>query len=122
MAMYPPFFETLKNLAPVKSIFGTSPRIFPHGIADQNTLKPYAVFQIITGFPANYLGDLPDNDSYTVQVDVYALTAEAAANGAQAIRNGIEPVAYVTAWRGQFKDIDTNLFRYSFDVDFNTPR
>lgn len=126
--MFPPFFETVKDVAAVKAIFGNSPRIFPHGIADQTTQPPYAVFQIITGTPENYLGDRPDIDGYTVQVDVYAAKQGAttgptiAANGAKAIRDAIEGVAYVTAWRGQFKDPDTNLFRYSFDCDWLTPR
>jgi hypothetical protein len=57
-----------------------------------------------------------------VQVDVYAETVASAASGAQAIRDAIEQVAYISAWRGQFKDPDTDLYRYSFDVDFLTPR
>jgi hypothetical protein len=122
MSMFPPFFDTVKNVAAVKAAFGNSPRIFPHGMADQNTLKPYCVFQVITGNPENYLGQLPDMDSFGVQVDVYAASPQAAADGAKAIRDAVEPVAYVDAWRGQFKDPDTTLFRFSFDVSFNTPR
>lgn len=122
MAMFPPLFATCEGNAGVKAIFGTSPRIFPHGIADQNTPKPYAVFQIITGDPENYLGQLPDIDGYLTQVDVYATTPQVAANGAQAIRDALEPVAYVQSWRGQFKDPDTSLFRYGFDIAWLTPR
>lgn len=120
--MYPPFFVLCEQSAAVKSLFGASPRIYPHGQADQNTQKPYCVFQIIGGSPENYLGDLPDMDAFSVQVDVYATTVAAAANGAKAIRDAVEPSAYVVGWRGQFKDPDTNLLRYSFDVDFLTPR
>lgn len=122
MAMYPPFFDTVKDVAAVKSIFGNSPRIYPHGMADQNTAKPYCVFQIITGTPENFLWARPDMDSYTLQVDVYAKTPEQAADGAEAIRDAVETVSYITAWRGQFKDPDTTLFRYSFDIDWLTPR
>lgn len=122
MAMFPPFFDTVKNVAAVKAIFGNSPRIFPHGVADQNTAKPYAVFQIITGSPENFLWPRPDMDSWGLQIDVYATTPQVAANGAEALRDAVEPVAYVTAWRGQFKDPDTTLFRYSMDIDWFTPR
>jgi hypothetical protein len=122
MAMFPPFFDTLKNVAAVKAIFGNSPRITPHGMADHGTTPPYAVYQIITGSPENFLWARPDADSFSLQVDVYAKTPQEAADGAEAIRDAIEPVAYITAWRGQFKDPDTTLMRYSFDIDFITPR
>ncbi len=122
MAMYPPFFETVKGLAPVKAVFGNSPRIYPHGEADQNTGKPYAVFQMINGQPENFLWHRPDADSFSMQVDVYAKTAQEAANGAQALRDGVEDYAYVVGWRGQFKDPDTNLFRFSFDIDWIVQR
>lgn len=120
--MFPPFFDTVKGSTAVKAAFGNSPRIFPHGMADQNTVAPYCTFQIITGSPENFLHDRPDVDAFTLQVDVYAKTAQAASDGAKAIRDAVEGVAYITAWRGQFKDPDTTLFRYSFDVDWLTPR
>jgi hypothetical protein len=126
MAMFPPLFDTVKANAGVRTIFGRSPRIYPHGMApdadSQGFATPYAVFQIVTGVPENYLGDLPDGDEYTIQIDVYAATVAEAASGAQALRDAIEPVAYIAGWRGQFKDVDTQLFRYSFDVDWQTDR
>ena len=86
MAMFPPFFESVENVAGVKAIFGNSPRVYPHGIADQNTRAPYCVFQMITGNPENYLNQLPDMDGYTVQVDVYAESPSEAADGVFGIR------------------------------------
>lgn len=80
------------------------------------------MFQIVAGNPENYLGDLPNADNYTVQVDVYATSPALAATGAQAIRTAVEPQAYVTSYRGQLQDPDTKLYRLSFDVDFITPR
>ena len=125
MAMFPPVYDTLKANAGVKAIFGNSPRIYPHGMApgpgETGYGVPYAVQQIITGQPEWFLGHLPDVDSFTTQIDVYAAKVEDAANGAKAIRDALEPVAYIT-WRGQFKDPDTDLFRYSMDVDWLTPR
>lgn len=94
----------------------------PHGAADQKTVKPYAVHQIVAGSPENYLAGLPDSDTFIEQVDVYADTVEGATAGARAIRDAVEPVAYIVAWRGQTKDFDTGLFRYSFDVAWITPR
>jgi hypothetical protein len=126
MAMFPPLYTTCAADAGVKAIFGNSPRIYPHGMApaagSNGFATPYAVHQVITGSPENYLAGLPDADGWTEQVDVYASTATAAASAAEAIRDALEPIAYVSAWRGQFKDPDTELYRFSFDVDFITPR
>lgn len=122
--MYPPLFDTIKNVAAVKAVLGSSPRVYPHGMAPPpaNVIRPYAVFQIVNGLPENYLGTRPDIDSFTTQVDVYADTVASATAAAQALRDALEPVAYVVRWGGQFKDPDTNLFTYSFDVDWLTPR
>ena len=121
--MFPPLFATLNASSAVKALLGTSPlRVYPAGEATQATAKPYAVFQTITGVPENYLGETPDMDGFTVQIDVYAATLTAARNAAKAIRDALEPVAYVGGWRGEQKDAATDAYRYSFDVDFLTPR
>lgn len=126
MAMFPPLFDKLKGVAAVKAIFGTSPRIFPHGMVpaagSTGFATPYAVQQIVTGSPENFLWGRPDVDGYMVQVDVYGATVAAASDGAKVLRDALEPFAYITRWGGQFKDPDTNLFRYSFDVEFLTSR
>lgn len=120
--MFPPLFDTIKDVAAVKTILGSSPRVYPHGMAPQGVARPYAVYQIVTGNPENYLNQLPDLDSYITQIDVYGDTVSSATNAARAIRDAVETVAYVGAWRGQFQDPDTHLFRYSFDIDWLTPR
>lgn len=124
--MYPPLFNTLKNVAAVKAVLGTSIRVYPHG---RNPPKdsplyavPYAVFQIITGTPENYIDCLPDADDFVVQVDCYGATVDSATDAARVIRDAVEPVAYVSRWGGQFQDPDTSLFRYSMDLDWITLR
>lgn len=120
--MFPPLFNTIKNVAAVKAVLGSSPRVYPHG---RNPPKdsplyavPYAVFQIITGTPENYIDCLPDADDFVVQVDCYGATVDSATDAARVIRDAIEPVAYVTRWGGQYQDPDTSLFRYSLDVSW----
>lgn len=121
--MLPPLFSTLNASAAVKAIFGSSPlRVYGFGRARQDEPLPYAVFQTVSGTPENYLGQVPDMDGMTMQLDVYARTTETAIDGAEAIRDALEPVAYVTAWRGESKDSDTSHYRFSFDVDFLTSR
>lgn len=127
--MFPPLFATLNAAAAVRAIFATATgelRVYPFGGApakgQPGYVVPYATFQTVFGTPENYLGNVPDMDGWGVQVDVYAMTLTAARNGAEAIRDAVEPVAYVTSWNGEFWDADTQLFRYSLTVSFQTPR
>ena len=117
--MYPPIFSTVAADAAVQAELGTNPvRFYPFGEAPAGVSKPYAVWQVVTGFPENYLGQLPDIDSYSIQVDVYSETASGARQAALALRDAIEPVAHITAWRGESRDPDTKNYRFSFDVDW----
>jgi len=120
--MFPPIFEVCAANSAVKMALGNPPRIYPFGEAEQGTPKPYAVWQTISGSPENYLAQRPDIDSFTLQVDVYAGTAADARTCARAIRDAIEPRAYVVRWNGEMRDPDTKSYRVSFDVDWWTPR
>jgi hypothetical protein len=121
--MYPPIFEIVSADSDVQTNLGTSPtRFYPFGEAPPRVQKPYAVWQMITGFPENYLGQVPDLDAYSIQVDIYAETADGARDVAQALRNAIEPSAHIIAWRGEERDPDTRNYRVSFDVDWLVSR
>lgn len=117
--MYPPIFVTVKDDATVQASFGSSPcRVYPFGKVEENTTLPYAAWRTISGLPENYLGTLPDIDSWSIQIDVYASTATAARDGAEALRDAIEGSAHIVAWRGESQDPQTKNYRYSFDVDW----
>ena len=121
--MFPPIFAIASASATVKALIGSSPvRCYPFGSAPQNVALPYVVWQIIAGQPENYIGDTPDLDKYVTQVDVYGLTEASSRAVAQALRDAIEPVAYITAWRGESTDPETLHKRYSFDVDWHVTR
>lgn len=119
--MYPPIFQLLSQDGIIQSIFGTSPcRVHMFGSAPQSGTPahglPYCVWQTVSGLPENYLDKTPDIDSLTTQIDIYASTAADARNGALAVRDVLELSAYVTNWRGESKDEETNNYRVSFDV------
>lgn len=121
--MAPNIFPAISSSVSVTSLIGTSPvRFFPFGDAPQNSQLPYVVWQTVSGSPENFLGDLPDLDSYTIQVDVYAANAQSARDVAEAIRDAIEPIAHVVGWNGESRDPDTRNYRYSFDVAIFTKR
>ena len=116
-------FETCATDPAVTALLGTSPvRLFTFGMAPAGVIKPYAVWQQVGGQPENYLAGVPDIDSMTLQVDAYATTSASARAVAAALRDAIEPVAHVVAWRGESRDAETGNYRVSFDVDWFIPR
>jgi hypothetical protein len=121
-----PIYELAKASAAVQALLGANPRFTPFGAAPQKGEPlygvPYAVYQTIYGSPENYLSQRPDMDNWGVQVDAYARTAPEANAVAVALREALEGVAHVTAYNGDAKDAATGLFRYSFTVEFWTPR
>jgi hypothetical protein len=121
--MFPPIFQVCAAAAGVTALLGAGPtRLYPFGEAPQGVALPYAVWQSIGGMPENYISGLPDMDSFSLQIDVYATTVTAARNAAEALRDAIEPHAHITRWGGDGTDPDTKHKRYSFDLDWHVPR
>ena len=118
-----PIFSVCAADAGVRALLGVTPhRLYPFGEAPEGVVKPYAVWQLVTGSPENYLAGRPDIDGFTLQVDVYAVTATSARTVTDAIARAIELRANVVRWNGENKDTTTNLYRSSFDIDWLVPR
>ena len=121
--MFPPLFALASADASVTALLGTDPvRFWPFAEARQDESRPYAVWQVTYGAPDNLLGEVPRMDRHGVLVDAYATTATVARDIAEALRNALETSCYVVSWNGEFKDVATGLFRYSFTVEFMTAR
>lgn len=117
--MIAPIFKVCAASPAVTALIGSNPvRLYPFGLQDDVVAYPYVVWQNISGAPENYLDRRPDADSCTLQVDVYADTVTSATAVATALRDAIEPHAYITRWGGQSRDPTTKRYRYSFDVDW----
>ncbi|ELY8031365.1 DUF3168 domain-containing protein [Pseudomonas aeruginosa] len=121
--MFPPIFEVCSASPEVAALLGSNPiRLFEFARATQSTPRPYATWASVAGSPENYLNQRPDLDRYVIQIDCWGSTSSQVRAVAQALRDAIEPVAYITAWRGEEVDADTALYRYSFDVDWLVQR
>lgn len=121
--MFPPIFELAAADSAVTTLLGTDPvRLWPFAEARQDETRPYAIWQVTYGAPDNLLGEVPKMDRHGVQVDCYALTASETRAIAEALRDALETSAYIVSWNGEFKDVATGLFRYSFTVEFMTAR
>ena len=125
--MYPPIFALAAASGAVQTALGSNPvRFWPFGKAPQKGTTayavPYAVHQLVYGSPENTLSCTPASDSFGIQVDVYAADETAARAVAAALRDALEPHAYITAWNGESWESATGLYRVSFTVEFQTDR
>ena len=121
--MFPPIFQVAAADPGVTALLGIDPvRLFPFGEAPEGTPLPYAVWQLVSGSPENYLAGRPDMDGFTLQIDVYAATGSSVRAVGAALRDSIELRAHITRWGGESKDEATNRYRLSFDVGWLTPR
>ncbi|UDU80095.1 DUF3168 domain-containing protein [Pseudomonas sp. HN2-3] len=122
--MTPPIVKACLQSSAVTALLGagTDMRLYSFGEAEQGVAKPYAVWQVISGSPENYLAGRPDLDSVTLQVDVYATTGDSARAVRDAIRDAVELDAYITRWGDEGRDPETKNYRASFDVDWMVHR
>lgn len=118
--MTPPIVQACLQSSAVTALLGSGAdmRLYSFGEAERGVARPYAVWQVVSGSPENYLAGRPDADSVTLQVDVYATTGDKARQVRDAIRDAIELDAYVTRWGAEGRDTETKNFRASFDVDW----
>lgn len=121
--MTPAVFTIVAASADCVALLGSRPlRFYPFDEAPQGCPRPYAVWQMPTSVPANYLSQLPDMDDARVQVDVYADDQLTAGVTAKAIRDAIEPHAHMlnSAIRG--RDPTTRHYGFMLEFEFFTER
>lgn len=119
----PPIFMLCAADPGVTALLGTNPvRVFMFGMAPQNVQKPYAVWQVVSGSPENYLAGRPDTERHALQIDVYADSASVARSALSAIEHAIELDCYITRYGGESRDPETMNYRSSMDVDWHTYR
>ena len=69
------YFQYLSNAA-VTNLLGTNPvRFFMFGLAPDDVQYPYAVWQVVSGSPENYLNNRPQIENHVIQIDVYSNSA-----------------------------------------------
>ena len=124
MNLSAPLFRVLQASPQVRAVLGNPVRVYSFGQAEDSPglVKPYLVWQNVGGTPSNSLADRPTNDTWNVQVDIYADTEEVAEEVAGLVIHEVETQAYVTSFNGQDRDPGTRDFRFSFDLEWNTLR
>lgn len=126
--MDPPIFLACSTDPAVAALIGAGIdcRIYSFGEAPEDApkplLKPYVVWSLIDGSPENYLAGRPDADGFTLQVDVYAASADSATKVTAALRDALELKANITRWGASGQDPATKDYHRSFDIDWITLR
>jgi hypothetical protein len=119
--MLPPVFTTLQASQAVRDIFGARPRLYGSGEAPQNEQRPYMTW-LSFGTPENTLSETPTIDRDTVQIDVYVVSEVDLQPAAKAVRDQMETVTHMTAFRSKPRDPLTRLYSLSMDFDYWVPR
>ena len=120
---YPPIFQVAAADPGVTALLGVRPmRLYLFGLAPPKPKAPYCVWQVISGAPEIFLAGRPDAEAYSLQVDIYAASAEEARATGHAIEYAVELSATVTGYSGESLEAETGLYRYSFDVDWIVQR
>ena len=117
--MFPPVFKTLSTTA-VTAIVGT--RIGRHGEVAQDEVRPYIVWQIVTGQPYDNLSAAPCGDFTVVQIDCYHQTDAGIQQLGVAVRAALDAAGVHNRVTVNNRDPDTRLYRLGIDADFITNR
>lgn len=120
--MLPAIFPLLKNAPAVTALIGTAPvRVYRHGSAPQDVVRPYVTWSVPGGAPENTF-EGADADDFRVQVDCWSDNDTQIETLAAAVRAALEPAAHLVAYLADERDFDTQRFRISFAFDFIQPR
>jgi len=114
--MLPPIFEILTTSLTVSGLVGT--RIYRHGSAPQNVLKPYITWFVINGQPEDQLSGAPCSDRDTVQIDIWSEGDAQVAQLALAVRDALDSEGVSNSLIINMREVETRLFRISFQAEF----
>ena len=124
--MTAPIFELLNESDEVKSFLqtGNKLRAYEFGLAPDAPVKPYLVWQDISGDPQNHLDCPANTDHVTIQIDIYTLVPDQLRLIREAARKALEldNSCTVTSLRGNEREPITKLYRTGFDSNWFVDR
>ena len=120
--MTAPIFALLNASDEVKSFLqtGNKLRAYEFGLAPDAPVKPYLVWQDISGDPQNHLDCPANTDHVTIQIDIYTLVPYQLRLIREAARKALEldNSCTVTSLRGNEREPITKLYRTGFDSNW----
>ena len=120
--MTAPIFKLLNESDEVKSFLqtGNKLRAYEFGLAPDAPVKPYLVWQDISGDPQNHLDCPANTDHITIQIDIYTSIPDQLRLIREAVRKALEldNSCTVTSLRGNEREPVTKLYRTGFDSNW----
>lgn len=118
--MLPNVYQALRSNAAVVNAVGT--RIYRHGSAPQDVVKPYVTWFVVTGQPQDVLNAAPCHDRDTVQVDCWSETDTGVETLAYAVRDALDNKLISNRMVINNRETDTKLYRIAIEADFIASR
>ena len=124
--MTAPIFKLRNASDEVKAFLkaGNKLRAYEFGLAPDAPVKPYLVWQDISGVPQNHLDCPANTDHITIQIDIYTLEPLQLRTIREAVRKALEldNACTVTDLRGNEREPITKLYRTGFDSNWFVDR
>lgn len=124
--MTAPIFALLNASDEVKAFLksGNILRTYEFGLAPDAPIKPYLVWQDISGDPQNNLDCPAKTDHITIQIDIYTTNPTQLSLIKEAVRKALEVdnSCTVTSLRGNEREPETKLYRTGFDSNWFVDR
>ena len=114
--MLPNVYQQLRTNATVVNLVGT--RIYRHGSAPQDVVKPYITWSVSMGMPYDNVSASPCADKDTVQIDCWSETDEGIENLAYAVRSALDSALISNRIMLNTRENDTKLYRITVETDF----
>lgn len=113
-------YQVLRGNSTVVNTVGT--RIYRHGSAPQDVVKPYITWFVVTGQPEDVLNAPPCHDRDTIQIDCWSETDTGVETLAYAVRAALDSQLISNRIIIDTRENDTKLYRMSIEADFIASR
>jgi hypothetical protein len=113
--MLPNIYAILRANSTVSSTVST--RIYRHGSAPQDVVKPYITWFVVFGMPELQISGTPDSDMDTIQVDIWSDTDEGVETLAYAARAAFDNAGHAARIVQDLREADTRIYRICLEVD-----
>ena len=113
-------YQVLRSNAAVVSAVAT--RIYRHGSAPQDVVKPYITWSMVIGMPQDILNAAPCHDKDTIQIDCWSETDTGIETLAYAVRAALDSQLISNRIIIDNRETDTKLYRMAIEADFIASR
>jgi len=113
--MLPNLYQILRANSDIVTAVGT--RIYRHGSAPQDVVKPYITWSLVSGEPYGNVSSAPCADKDTVRIDCWSETDSGIESLAYFVRSALDSKLIFNRIVVNTRETDTKLYRITLDAD-----